>query len=348
MFTIAAMRQSFRRDHEVVDVTRRDIFVQSEDNFTIAVREILPVGGADANKTPVVFLHGTRIPGLSEYDLDVPDGSFAGAFAALGHPCYVVDARGFGRSQRPAEMEKPPVDGAPALVRTIEITRDLRAVSDFVRSATGHEKASFFGWGAGGTCCLMFAALYPDRTSHIMLYDTIYGGGGEYNLGHGSKFEDPNKPGHFNHQDNGNYNFNTLDLLEVHWDKQIPIDDKAAWRDPRMVVAFSQALLDGDPTSMESNPPTYRSPNGMLEDLYHMACGRKLVHGCQVYSKVMIIRPEFDTLCQESDMDALVDDLVNAQEVVHYAPPNTTHYLLLDRPERGRDDLIVKMQDFLS
>lgn len=332
----------------MAEIERRDFFVKTSDGFSIAIREVRSTKPAKDDKTPIILLHGTRIPGLSEYDLDVPNGSFAADLAALGHVCYIVDARGFGRSERPAEMDEPPVPGKRSLFRTIEITRDVDAAVDHLRTSEGVERVSLFGWGVGGTCVLMYAALCPEKCSHVMLYDVIYGGGGTYRMGHGSQWEDPNNPGHFNNAHFGNYTFNSIELLEEHWDKQIPIDDKIAWRDPEMLRAFSQALLDGDPSAMERTPPTYRSPNGMLEDLYHMACGRKLVHACQVSCKIMIINPEFDGLCQDSDMEVLIADLVNAEEIVHYAPRNTTHYILLDRPERGRTDLIDKMQVFLA
>jgi hypothetical protein len=61
----------------------------------------------------------------------------------------------------------------------------------------------------------------------------------------------------------------------------------------------------------------------------------------------MIVRGEFDELSRVEDMEAMIDDLVNAEEVVFWNPPNTTHYILLDRPERGRDALLERMDQFL-
>ncbi|MGZ9811641.1 dienelactone hydrolase family protein [Pseudoroseicyclus sp. H15] len=331
------------------DVTRRDFHVRTVDGVNIALREVRPADRSlEAGKVPLILLHGTRVPGLSEFDLEVPDGSFAQSLAERGHPAYVIDARGFGRSDRPAEMDEPPVPGARSLVRTIEITRDLDAAADHIIADLGVEKVAFFGWGVGGTCILMYAALHPEKTSHVFPYDAIYGGGGTYRMGHGSKWEDPAHPGRFNKPVFGNYALNHIDLLEEHWDKQVPIDDKDAWRDPAMVAAFSKALLDGDPESYTHEPPAYRSPNGMLEDLFYMACGNKLLNANQVYCKVMIVNPELDTMCQNSDMEALIEDLVNAESVVHYNPPGTTHYLILDRPERGRTALLDEMQAFLA
>lgn len=313
-------------------ITRNDFHVTTTDGVSIAIREVRDT--ENTSRVPMILLHGTRIPGLSEFDLDVPGGSLSEDLALKGHVCYIVDARGFGRSERPPEMEEPPVPGKRALVRTIEITRDVDAAVNHLREATGAEKVGLLGWGVGGTCILMYASLHTEKVSHLALYDTIYGG-----------WENPDiaKPS----ADHPNYLVTDTEMLSVHWDKEIPIEDKDAWRDPAMIKAFSQALLDGDPNSNNYDPPSYRSPSGMLEDLLLMANGHKLVHASQVYAKVLIINPEYDKLCRDEDMAVLIEDLIHAEEVVHYQPKNTTHYILLDRPERGRDDLLAKMDEFL-
>jgi len=46
-------------------------------------------------------------------------------------------------------------------------------------------------------------------------------------------------------------------------------------------------------------------------------------------------------------MEAFMDDLSNAEEVVFWSRPDTTHYVLLDRPERGRTELLRAMDRFL-
>ena len=330
------------------EIARRDFHVETADGVRVAVREVRTKDGN--SRVPMVLLHGTRIPGLSEYDLPVPNGSLAADLAAKGHVVYILDARGYGRSERPAEMEAPPVPGADALCRTIEITRDVVAAADHLRAATSWNKVGLFGWGVGATCCAMSAALWPDKISHLVLYSMVYGGTADIpNFSIGSKFDDPANPGHFNRKAFGNYSVNTLDLLDSHWDGLIPIKDKRAWRDPAMLAAFRQALLDGDPTSKERELPSYRSPNGMLEDLFIMgATAQRLLHASQIYARVMIVRPEFDNLCQESDMTVFINDLVHAEEIVHFAPPNTTQYMLLDRPERGRNELLARMANFLD
>ena len=327
-------------------ITRHDFHLKTADGVSIGVREVRST--ENTSRMPMILMHGTRIPGISEFDLPVENGSLAADLAAKGHICYIVDARGFGNSERPPAMDLPPDQSRP-LVRTIEITRDLDAAVDHLRQASGQDKVALLGWGVGATCVAMYAALHPEKVGNLVLYCMIYGGTGDHpSIKIGSQWDDPDQPGRFNQKVYGNYTLNGIDMLETHWNHQIPIEDKTAWRDPAMVSAFREALLDGDPTARSRNPPTYRSPNGMLEDLFLMgATGQKLFHASQIYCPVFIVNPEYDGLCRDTDMAVFIADLYHAPNVVHWQAKNTTHYLILDRPERGRDEMLSRLDAFL-
>jgi pimeloyl-ACP methyl ester carboxylesterase len=327
-------------------VQRRDLEVRTSDGVTIAVREVKAEHGNGGARVPMLLLHGTRVPGISEYDLPVPNGSLAEDLALAGHPCFIPDARGYGRSQRPASMSAPPGQSRP-IARSMEITRDVDAAVDELIRSTGAPRVALMGWGIGATIVLMYAAMWPEKVSHIILYNVLYGGGEDHPRYRDHPLEDPARPGHFNAGHYGGYSFNTTEELLKKWDQSIPVPDKDAWRDPTIAAAFEQALLDGDPMSGTRVPPSYRSPNGMLEDSFFMGRGEKLVHASQIYCKVLIIRPELDYFSRPSDIESLNADLVNAEKVVTWEPENTTHYIILDRPERGRTAAIDKIVEFI-
>jgi pimeloyl-ACP methyl ester carboxylesterase len=331
---------------EMTETVRSDSFVTTADGYKIAVRQVVPADGG-GDRTPILMLHGTRIPGISEFDLPVPHGSLAKDLAERGHACFIPDARGYGRSQRPPEMDMPPAQSRP-LCRSMEITRDIDATVTEMQRQTGAQKVALMGWGVGATIILMYAAIWPEKVSHLILYNVLYGGGSNHPRYRDHPLEDPERPGHFNVAHYGGYSLNNPDMLVEKWDKSIPIKDKDAWRDPAVAAAFRQALIDGDPASHDHNPPLYRSPNGMLEDSFIMGKGGKLVHANQVYSKVLIIRPQLDYFSRPEDVAALRDDLVNAEDVVYWEPENATHYIILDRPERGRDAAIAKIAGFIG
>lgn len=67
----------------------------------------------------------------------------------------LFDKRGSGLSD--------PIAGAPTLEERMD---DIRAVMD----AAGSERAAIFGASEGGTMAVLFAATYPERVSHLVLY----------------------------------------------------------------------------------------------------------------------------------------------------------------------------------
>ncbi|MDF2114424.1 alpha/beta fold hydrolase [Roseiarcaceae bacterium H3SJ34-1] len=330
-------------------VVRRDFKVTTIDKVNIAVREVRMEDGPrkTAQKTPILLMHGTRVPGVSEYDLGVENGSIAEALALAGHDSFIPDGRGFGKSDRPAAMSEPPGASKP-LARCLELTRDVDATVEAMRNACGVEKVALLGWGVGATLILMYASLWPEKVSHLVLYNPLYGGGVDHPRYRGAGLADPENPLRFNTAKFGGYNFNTLDHLLEKWDSSIPIENKDEWRDPAVATAFVQALSDGDPTTTSRDPPTFRSPNGMLEDSFYIGIGEKLVHANQVRCKVLIVRGELDYFSRPEDVAELQRDLVNAQEVHAFEPKNATHYVLLDRPERGRDATLARITQFLS
>src|ERR687895_132622 len=103
------------------ELRRTDTTVPSDQGIALFVRHVSTGNGRGV---PVLLVHGARVPGLASFDLPVAGGSLAADLAEAGHDTYVMDARGYGRSTRMPEMEKPPSGGA-ALGRSSEIVRDI-------------------------------------------------------------------------------------------------------------------------------------------------------------------------------------------------------------------------------
>src|SRR5690606_41541069 len=93
---------------KMVGVVRKDFSVKTLDGVTIAIRSVRLEGAGVQPKVPMILMHGTRIPGISEFDLPVPNGSLAEDLARKGHVCYIPVARGFGNFDSPPAMAHPP------------------------------------------------------------------------------------------------------------------------------------------------------------------------------------------------------------------------------------------------
>ena len=176
-------------------VVRSDHFVEGEGGIRLFVREVRASAPATPKRTPILLLHGARVPGVASFDLPVPGGSLAADLAAAGHPVYVMDLRGYGRSTRPPEMSQPP-EANPPLVRSVEAVRDVDAVVEWIAKRTGAKKIDLFGWATGGHWLGFYATLHPERVAHLVVLNTLYGGtDGHPMLGRGSDLEDKENPG---------------------------------------------------------------------------------------------------------------------------------------------------------
>jgi pimeloyl-ACP methyl ester carboxylesterase len=296
----------------------------------------------------VLLIHGARVPGVASFDLPIEQGSLAVDIAQAGHVVYLMDARGYGRSTRPNHMSEP-AQAHPPLVRSDEVVRDIDAVVNWIRDHKRHSRVALLGWATGGHWAGYYASLHSQKLSSVVVWNTLYGKSDQHSaLGRGSDMEDPQAPGRFNRKEFGAYRFNTAESLLRTWDKSIPGEDKSYWRDPAIASAYVQAALASDPTSSSRTPPSFRSPSGAMEDSFYLATGHQPWDASRIRVPVLIIRSAKDFWSRPEDLTQLAHDFVKAPEVKTLTIPGATHWVHLDRPERGRSILLEQLVKFLS
>ena len=327
-----------------VELQRQDFFVNADPGIRLFVRELR--SGRGAGK-PILLLHGARVPGLASFDLPVPGGSFAADLAQLGFDVYVMDVRGYGRSTRPKEMDDPP-NSHPPLVRSDEAVRDIAAVVDAIRRRRHVAQVALFGWATGGQWAGYYASLYPDKISALIVLNSLYRGNSLHPfIGHGSDSEDPAHPNHFNQAACGAYRLNDAASLLRSWDRNIPVDNKNEWRDPDVAKAYVDASLASDATSRSRTPPSFRSPCGALEDSFYLAIGRQLWDASLITAPTLVLAGENDFWSRPEDRDNLAADLVHSARVRVVVISGATHFVHLDRSEKGRRVLLDEINSFV-
>lgn len=334
------------RDARAEDVMRQDFSTRTIDGYGIAVREVR--APAEPNDVPVIVVHGARVPGIGSFDLQVPGGSLAEDLAKAGHRVYVMDARGYGRSTRPPEMDAPALANPP-LVRAWAVMRDLAAVSREVRQRTGAGQVALLGWATGAMWSGMYAALNPDEVSHLVYYNGLYGGSDQHQmLGRGTPNENPDAPGRFNMARAEAWRLSDAADLLRSWDSVIPVKDKSTWRDPAVAEQYVKQALASDPTTASRNPPTFRAPSGAMEDSFYLATGRQLFDASTIAARVLVLRSERDFWSRPEDARTLALHLSRAQSVTEATIPDATHHVHLDRAEKGRDQFLRHVVEFLA
>ncbi|HEY3586197.1 MAG TPA: alpha/beta fold hydrolase, partial [Myxococcaceae bacterium] len=244
-------------------VQRAELTARTIDGVRVAIREIRPARpqpGVD----PVILLHGARVPGIPSFDLSVPGGSLAEDLAVLtGARVYVPDARGYGRSDRPAAMSRPPEESKP-LSRSYEVVRDVDAVVRTVLARTGAKQVTLLGWATGGLWAGHYASLWPERVGHVVLLNALYGGSAVHPMfGPGSSLADTAHPDRLSPSLGGYARADAASILRP-WDRALGEDP--ARRDPAIAEAYVKEALASDPQSARTKPPSLRSPLGALED----------------------------------------------------------------------------------
>src|SRR5262249_39622295 len=312
-------------------IARRDLVVRGERGIRLAVREVVSKQAKDP--APILLLHGIRVPGVPSFDLPVPGGSLATDLAARGLAVYIMDLRGYGGSTRPPEMTEPPENHPPA-VRSNQAARDIAAVVDWIAERRHTPKVALLGWATGGQWMGYYASVYPEKVSHLIVLNSLYGGSDVHAmLGHGTDMEDPQHPGRFR-TDVGAYRWSTAESLFTVWDRSIPAEDKTAWRDPAVAKAYAEAALASDPAGRSRHPPAFRSPNGGFEDSFYLAIGRKLWDASLITAPTLILASERDFWSRPEDRKLLEQELTRAPRVKVVVIPGATHFVHLDRQER--------------
>ncbi|HEY0586005.1 MAG TPA: alpha/beta fold hydrolase [Pseudoduganella sp.] len=316
--------------------------VASAPGITLAVTEV----GQHRGKRPILLVHGARVSSKASFDLPVPGGSLAADLSARGFDVYTLDVRGYGASTRLAAMDAAPVASA-ALVRTNDAVEDIDAAVDFVRQRSGGAKVALLGWATGGQWAGHYATLHSPKLSAVVMLNSLYRGSSAHPLiGHGTGMEDKQRPGAFNRGACGNYRVSDAASTLGAWDRTLG-EDKDSARDPAVAKAYVEAALDSDSTSGQREPRSFRAPCGAMEDSFYLATGRQLWDASLISAPVLAIAGEKDFWSRPEDMQNLQADLVHAAAVRMVRIPNATHFLHLERPARGRTQLIDEVDSFV-
>lgn len=322
--------------------TRIDHRIISTPGVEIAVREMLPPDSR-SDQPPLLLIHGGGGGGVASFDVPVPGYSLMADFAAAGIRVFTVDIRGWGTSTRPPELDGLPHAAAPA-VTSEEAVQDIGAVVEWIVRQTGQDAIDLLGWATGGHWAAMYASRNPGRVRALISLNSLYGVDAPWPMRAG--FADPNDPEQFNRAA-GAYALRTAQSLLGGWDRSIPLEDRDSWRDPRVAEAYAAVTIASDPTSVGRTPPSVRAPIGFQVDSFAQAAGNPFWDVGKITAKVLIVRGSLDFWSRPEDVAAFSNDLVNARSVETLVIDQGTHFLFIDRPERGRSIFLDAALQFL-
>ena len=322
----------------MAETVRRDFMVTSEDGLKIFVRELLDTCAA-TDRGPLLMVNGGRSGVLASWDVDAPGTSTAQELANAGHSVYLMDVRGFGRSEFPPEMrDAAEARNGPVAVGSNEAVRDINAVVQDIQRRHGAARLAAIGWSTGSQWLGHFASLYPQHISHLIYYNAAYGGpAGGWPLQ--GEFGDPRNPAELDRARHGAYRLASAENLVGRWrDEGI---------DASFLARYAQLSLAGDATAEARQPPSFRFPSGPTADTLKMVNGRQIFDASFIRSHVLILRSEHDFWSRPSDVTTLRSHLKNAASVSVVVIPGASHYVHL-QPTAARKQFLDAVLDFTA
>jgi len=291
----------------------------------------------------VLFVHGATFPSTPDFDLQYKDYSWADWMVRHGYVVYMFDKRNYGFSTREGAIDQPATNNRP-VSRSYLVIRDIGAVVDHIRAKYHVNKVTLIGWSWGAMTAGYYASLQSEKIKKLVLYAPAYAFALHTNLGPGSNLQNKRRPYEFNYG-LGAYRLATAAANQARWDGEIPVEDKSQYREQGVVDAFNAAALATDPTSGSRTPPSLRAPNGVLEDTFYQASGRRMWNASSIYVPTLVIAGEYDTWSYPEDREGLMRDLTNAPAKKHVVIKDATHFVLF---EKKRFEFFNEILSFLK
>jgi pimeloyl-ACP methyl ester carboxylesterase len=251
VFTLLSVQLIFAQPAKIVTET---IMVPASDpGIQLHVRNKHPEGISNFGSDRIVlFVHGATYNCESGFDLPLNGISWIDYVAQRGWDVYIMDLRGYGRSTRPPEMNKPAAENPP-IVNTDVAVKDVAAVVDHIIARRGVPRINLLGWSWGTVIMGGYTAKNNSKVERLILYAPLWliksappiGGGGSLGAYRTVMKEDAKK----------------RIVRGVPAEKQQEILPDA-WFD-----AWWKAAVKPDPVGAGQNPPVVRAPNGIIEDL---------------------------------------------------------------------------------
>lgn len=315
---------------ELKIVTESYMIPSLDAGIQLYVRNKRPEGMVQfTGENTLLYVHGTTQAASSTFDLPLDGFSWMDYIARHGYDVYLVDLRGYGRSTRPPEMEKPASENPP-IVRTDVAVRDVGAAIDHILARRGVTKLNLMGWSWGTAIMGRYAAENSEKVNRLVLYAPPW-----IRKGPASTSPEPL----------GAYQVWTMEQARSRLQTGAPKDKINDLMPRTWFELWSTAALATDPVGAKQTPPFVRTPNGTVQDTQeYWFAGKPLWEPSKIKAPTLIVVGEWDGLNLAS-WQAVFDRLTNAnyKRAVHIG--QGTHLVFL---EKNRMHLFREVQLFLD
>jgi pimeloyl-ACP methyl ester carboxylesterase len=310
-------------------VTEHVMIDSDTPGIQLYLRNKRPQGTKPSAGRTLLYVHGATYPSETAFDLRLDGLSWMDYIAAHGWDVWLVDLRGYGRSTRPPEMDRPADANAPIVTTDVAI-RDVTAAVNFILERRGLRKLSLIGWSWGTTIMGGYAAVNNDKVNRLVLYAPVWlrttpspiGGGGPL----------------------GAYRMVAKDSAKQRWLNGVPEDKVATLIPAGWFEQWADATWATDPKSRDNG--LLRAPNGVIHDVrtYWMQ-GQSLYDPGDIRVPTLVIHAEWDQDTPLYMAQAIFEKLRNAPYRRWVEIGEGTHTVIM---EKNRMQLFREVQLFLD
>jgi pimeloyl-ACP methyl ester carboxylesterase len=270
-------------------------------------------------------------PAETSFDLKLNGRSWMDFIAQHGYDVYLVDVRGYGRSTRPPQMDKPPMESEP-FARTETAVKDVSAAVDFILKRRGVSKIDLMGWSWGTSIMGWYTTQNNDKVNRLVLYAPGW-------VRDSSSLTDA--AGKL-----GAYRSVSRESAKARWLMGVAEDKKADLIPPGWFDAWADATWATDPVGSKQTPPMLRAPNGVVQDGREFwGAGKPLYDPGGIRVPVFLAHAEWDADLPSYMLYAYFAKLTNAPYKRYVQIGEGTHTIIM---EKNRMQLFQAVQQFLD
>lgn len=278
----------------------------------------------------LLFVHGATYPAETSFDLAVEGVSMMDQFASAGFDVYLVDMRGYGRSTRPPEMDKPAPENAP-VTTSEQAGADLGSAVDYVLSRRGLTKLNLMGWSWGTSIAGRYTTGHNDKIERLVLYAPA------------STFEPPVEPPK---DALPAYRLVDKEMAKKRWYLGVAEDQREALIPPGVFDRWWEATLATDPVGSKMNPPKLRAPNGVIAEFTQFwRAGKPFYDPAEIKVPTLLIHAEWDADLPSYMAHKMFAQLTHAPYKRLVELGQGTHSVIL---EKNRKQFFDEILGFLS
>jgi len=199
----------------------------------------------------LLFVHGATYPSEAGFDMKLNGLSWMDYIGSHGYDVYMVDLRGYGKSTRPPEMDKPAAENEP-IVRTATAVKDVGAAVEFILKRRGVSKMNLLAWSWGTAIVGWYATQNNDKVNRLVLIAPKWIRTTPALTDPGGKI--------------GAYRTISRAAAKTRWLTGVPEEKKADLIPPGWFEAWADVAFASDPVGSKQTPPVLRAPNGVVQD----------------------------------------------------------------------------------